>query len=523
MTTVASVDPRTGAVVEEVAEEATPEQVDATCCRAALAASGLESLERSGRAAMLRAMAEALEADDEGIIATADRETALGPTRLGGELRRTCYQLRLFAEALDEGSYLEATIDHAGDTAMGPRPDLRRMLVPLGPVAVFGSSNFPLAFSVPGGDTVSALAAGCPVVAKAHPAHPATSERCLSALQRGARAVAAPEGTIATVHGVEAGVALVRHQVIRAVAFTGSLRGGRALFDIACSRPDPIPFYGELGSLNPVIVTPAAAEERPVEIARGFVGSFSLGVGQFCTKPGLLFVPTGDGGDALRSAIAEAARPLTEGVMLAQGIRDAFLAGTERLSALAGVALLAAPAEHGSGKGFSVEPRVLEVAAHVLSMESGRPLLEECFGPVSVVVRYDSAEELFEALSHLDPSLTGTVQAAAGEIDLPQRIVELLRHRVGRLIFNGFPTGVAVGWAMHHGGPFPATTAELHTSVGVSAIRRFLRPTCYQDAPDELLPDALRESNPLAIPRRIDGCLMSPGELPLLQYRSVGT
>jgi NADP-dependent aldehyde dehydrogenase len=285
MTDVLSIDPRTGEAVEVVAPETTTEEVDRLCAAALAAAPGLDALGRAGRAALLRALADALEARRDDVVAVADREAALGPARLNGELTRTCYQLRLFAEVLEEGSYLEAAIDHAGETPMGPRPDLRRMLVPIGPVAVFGSSNFPLAFSVPGGDTASALAAGCPVVVKAHSSHPATSKLVFEVLSEAARKAGAQEGTLGIVYGQRAGARLVAHPAIRAVGFTGSVTGGRALLQIIEQRPDPIPFYGELSSLNPVVVTPSAAAERGDTIGRELVGSFTLGAGQFCTKP----------------------------------------------------------------------------------------------------------------------------------------------------------------------------------------------------------------------------------------------
>jgi NADP-dependent aldehyde dehydrogenase len=295
-THVLSIDPRTGEPVQDLGLETTVEEVDAVCQRALSAAVPLDRLGPSGRAGLLRAVADALESDREGIVAVADRETALGPVRLNGELTRTTYQLGLFADMLEEGSYLEVVIDHAGDTAMGPRPDLRRMLVPLGPVAVFGAGNFPLAFGAPGGDSAAALAAGCPVVLKAHPSHPATYARVTEVMARAAQAAGAADGTVAVVFGVPAGGALVRHPSIRAVGFTGSLRGGRALYDLAAARPEPIPFYGELGSINPVVVTAAAVAARGAEIAAGAVASYTLGNGQFCTKPGLVFVPAGSAG-----------------------------------------------------------------------------------------------------------------------------------------------------------------------------------------------------------------------------------
>jgi NADP-dependent aldehyde dehydrogenase len=492
--TVTSIDPRTGEIVEQVAEATTEAGVDEVCQRALAAFGAFEAMGRAGRARMLVDMADVLEADRAGIVALADRESALGETRLNGELTRTAFQLRLFAEVLTDGGYLEATIDHAGDTAMGPRPDLRRMLIPLGPVGVFGASNFPLAFSVAGGDTASALAAGCPVVIKAHSAHPATAQRVFDRL-----AEVAPAGVVGLVHGRAAGQALVLHPAIRAVGFTGSLGGGRALFDAASSRPEPIPFYGELGSLNPLVVTPAAAAERAAEIATGFVGSVTMGVGQFCTKPGLAFVPA-DSADLL-TALAGAAEGTAAGWMLTAGIRDAFNAGLSTLTSQPGVTELAASKSAPDG-GFSVTPRLLRVAAKELA----GPLLQECFGPTAVVAEYSDEGELLAALDRLEGSLTASLHIGAGETELPGRVAEHLARRAGRIVYNGYPTGVAVTWAMHHGGPYPSATSALHTSVGTTAIRRFIRPISYQSAPDALLPEELRDGFS-GIPRRIDGTL----------------
>jgi NADP-dependent aldehyde dehydrogenase len=498
MTAVTSIDPRTGEAVEVVAEESTAADVDAACRAAADAFNALDGASRAGRAALLRGLADALESDREAIVGLADRESALGPARLGGELTRTTFQLGFFAGVIEDGGYLEATIDHAGDTPMGPRPDLRRMLAPLGPVGVFGASNFPLAFSVAGGDTASALAAGCPVVIKAHPSHPATSQRVFDRLRDGVRAAGLPDGTVGLVHGQDAGVHVVTHPAIRAVGFTGSLRGGRALFDLACRREDPIPFYGELGSLNPLVVTPAAAAERAEAIAEGFVGSFTLGGGQFCTKPGLAFVP--DGARDLLDALASRTAATASTWMLSGGIRDAFAAGAEKLAAVSGVSELGA-SEAELGPGFSATPRLLTVSAAQLS----DGLLKECFGPVAVIARYSDEAELTAALARLEGSLTATLHIGDGETDLPGRLAAQLARHAGRVIYNAFPTGVAVAWGMHHGGPYPATTNELHTSVGAAAIRRFLRPITYQSAPAALLPEELRDGNPAGIPRRVDG------------------
>ncbi|MCW2781410.1 MAG: Aldehyde Dehydrogenase, partial [Marmoricola sp.] len=482
MNQVQSIDPRTGRTVEVVAHETSPDELDALCREAAAAAPHLEDMGRLARAELLRHLADALESRRAEIVPLADRETALGQPRLNGELTRTCFQLRLFADVLEEGSYLEATIDHAADTAMGPRPDLRRMLVPLGPVAVFGASNFPLAFSVPGGDTAAALAAGCPVIVKAHPSHPATSQLCFDTLRAAAAAAGAPTGAIALVHGLEAAAALVAHPAIRAVGFTGSLAGGKALLDIIERRPDPIPFFGELSSLNPVVVTERAAHERAGELAEGIVGSFTLGGGQFCTKPGLVFVPDSTAGDALVARMATAASQLPAQVLLNGAIAAGYSLGLERLQSATNVKALA-HGQAGSGSGFEAVPTLWGIAAIDLSPE----VTAECFGPLAVVARYSSEEDLLSALDKMPASLTATVLRGAGETDLPGRITLALRDRAGRLVFDAFPTGVAVSWAQHHGGPWPSTNSQ-HTSVGTTAIRRFLRPVAYQDAPVELLP-----------------------------------
>ena len=503
MADVVSTDPRTGEVLAVVAPETTTEEVARFCEAALAAAPALEGLGRSGRATLLRALAGALEGRRDDVVAIADRETALGTTRLNGELNRTCYQLRLFAEVLEEGSYLEAAIDSAGDTPMGPRPDLRRMLVPLGPVAVFGSSNFPLAFSVPGGDTASALAAGCPVVLKAHSSHPATSRLVFDVLAEAAGEAGAPEGTLGIVFGQRAGGALVAHPAIRAAGFTGSVGGGRALLQIIEQRPDPIPFFGELSSLNPVVVTPSAATERGEQIGRELVGSFTLGAGQFCTKPGLVFVPAGAEGDAVVDVMAEAIRGTSAQVLLNQGIAASYARISGGLADAPGVEVLAR-GEEGDGTGFTAVPQLLSTTAAELPAE----VTEECFGPVSVVARYGGEKELFAALDAMPSSLTATVLRAQGETDLPLAVSEQLRTRAGRMVYDAYPTGVAVSWAQHHGGPWPSTNSQ-HTSVGTTAIRRFLRPVTWQGAPQEVLPEELTDDY-RGIPRRIDGVLELP-------------
>jgi len=455
------------------------------------------------RAEMLRAMADELEGDAESLVATAAEETALPLARLQGELRRTAFQLRFLADVVTDGAFLGASIDHATDSPMGPLPDLRRMRVPLGVVAVFGSSNFPFAFSVPGGDTASALAAGCPVVVKAHPAHPATSAATFAALERGARRCDAPEGTLSLVFGFDAGVALVEAPAVSAASFTGSVRAGRALWERANARTVPIPFYGELGAANPLVVTRAAALERGVEIGGGLAGSMTLGAGQFCTKPGLFFVPTGAGGDALVATAVSALDDLDGFTMLSAGIAENYRVATRSISTVEGVRALVHSA---LGHAAQTSAQLFEVDAVTFGAPGAGTLREECFGPLALVVRYASEEELVTALETSEPALTFSLFATVNDPDAPSLLDVGSRH-AGRVIVNGFPTGVGVSWSMQHGGPWPSTTSSATTSVGAAAIERWLRPVAYQTVPNDLLPDALRESNPLDIPRRVDGQL----------------
>ncbi|MEE1819005.1 aldehyde dehydrogenase (NADP(+)) [Streptomyces sp. SP18ES09] len=490
-----SVDPRTGKPREQVAVEATAEEVD-RAVRAAHAAR--EALaDRAARAAFLRAAADLLDASGEHVVEAADAETALGPVRLTGELARTSAQLRTFAGVVENGSFLDVRIDLPDPEAVPPRPDLRRWKIPLGVVAVYAASNFPLAFSVPGGDTASALAAGCPVVVKAHPGHPATSELCASLLRRAAAKAGLPEDVVVLVHGFDAGVELVRHPLVAAAGFTGSLRGGRALFDAAVARPVPIPFHGELGSLNPVVVTEAAAAERAEEIGAGLAGSLTLGAGQFCTKPGFVLAPRGADGDRFLAALTAAVSETEPAVMLDRRMRDAFVAGVADRAALAGVET---PLTPGAGGAHTVSAGVLAVDAAALHGDGHRLLLEECFGPVTVVARYSTREELTAVLGLLPGNLTATLHLAE-EDAAAAPLLAALTPLAGRVLVNGWPTGVAVAPAQHHGGPYPATTSP-STSVGATAVERWLRPVTYQSTPGHLLPPELRDGNPLGLPRR---------------------
>ena len=486
MEPVLSRDPRTGESRGQVAVEADTAAVDAAV-RATHAT--LDALaDRSSRAALLRAAADGVESRAAELIATADAETALGVPRLTGELARVAYQFRFFADIVDDGAFLGVLIDAPDPAAVPPRPELRRWKVPLGTVAVFAASNFPFAFSVPGGDTASALAAGCPVVVKAHPDHPETSELAAAAIRDAAGQVGLPADVLTLVHGYQAGADLVRHPLISAVGFTGSIPGGRALFDLAVARPQPIPFYGELGSLNPVLVTEQAAEARAEEIAGGLVASYTLGQGQFCTKPGLVLVPTGPAGDALTAAVAETAAVVAPGALLDARMREHFLAGFAARAAAPGVRTLAAAAAAPTGDApQAVRAGLLEVDAADL----GGDLLEECFGPVTVLVRYRDEAEAQAVLSRLGGNLTATLHAEAAEPGAAAWLARLSRF-AGRVIYGGWPTGVAVAPAMTHGGPYPATTTPT-TSVGGTAIDRWLRPVTFQTVPPALLPPELSQ------------------------------
>ncbi|MFI6940723.1 aldehyde dehydrogenase (NADP(+)) [Streptomyces sp. NPDC050418] len=498
-----SVDPRTGKPREEVAAEATAEEIDRVVRTAHAVRDALA--DRAVRAAFLRTAAALLEETASHVVEAADAETALGPGRLNGELARTAFQLRSFADIVDEGAFLDIVINHADDSRTPPWPDLRRIKVPLGVVAVYAASNFPLAFSVPGGDTASALAAGCPVVVKAHPDHPATAELCASVLRRAAAQSGLPQDVVQLVHGFEAGVELIRHPLVSAAGFTGSVRGGRALFDAAAARPHPIPFHGELGSLNPVVVTAAAAAERGEELGAGLAASMTLGVGQFCTKPGLVLVPAGADGDVLVKELTHGVSEVEAGVLLDHRMREAFVAGVAERAALDGVE---APVTPGAGGEHTVGAGFLAVDAARLAREGAHDLLlEECFGPVTVVARYSDDAEITAVLSRLPGNLTATLHLSraesAGE-GHGAALLAALTPLAGRVLVGGWPTGVAVAPAQQHGGPYPATTST-STSVGGTAIERWLRPVAYQTTPEALLPPELRDANPLGLPRVVDG------------------
>ncbi|MGW4928507.1 aldehyde dehydrogenase (NADP(+)) [Agromyces sp. NPDC004153] len=461
----------------------------------AAAASGVDRSTRAERATWLRALADAIEHHRDELVGLAHDETHLSEARLGGEVVRTATQLRFFAGVIEEGSYLEAAIDPPDARLIPPRPDLRRMLRPIGTVAVFAASNFPFAFSVLGNDTASALAAGCPVVVKAHPGHPLLSRHVAEVARLALVEVGAPADALSVIEGLDAGVELVGHPLVAAVGFTGSLRGGRALFDLAAARPAPIPFYGELGSLNPVVVTRAAAAGDVEGVATGLAGSFTRDGGQYCTKPGLVFVPADAG---FEEALCDALGTVGSQRLLTDGMATAFADGAARLAGLDDAEIV----WRGAAEGADAAATVVATDAPALTAAPDA-WLQECFGPLTVLVRYRDDDDLDATLASLEGSLTASIHHAPGE-DVTA-LAEKLERVAGRLVFNGWPTGVAIAWAQHHGGGWPATTASVHTSVGATAIRRFLTPVAYQDAPAEVLPPELRDGNPLGIPRREDG------------------
>src|SRR6478752_8080485 len=460
-----------------------PSAIESALSAADRAAPLLRESEGAERAAWLRAVAAALDAARDELVDLAVTETHLPRAALDTELSRTVFQLEHFAGADESAQILDLVAEPADpDYPVAPRPDLIRASQPVGPVLVFTASNFPFAFSVAGNDSASALAAGCPVVVKANPGHVRLSVRTAEVVDAALTRAGAPPGTFAHVVGVEAGATALRDPRIKACGFTGSVRGGRALFDIASSREDPIPFYGELGSLNPVVVTPAAAAARSADIAAGFAASITGRGGQLCTKPGVLFAPAGSG---IAAATADAVQPAPPADLLTERIADAFRSGTRRLAEIPGATVLAGA--------DSTKPTVVSIPASVLT-KSGVEL-EECFGPAAVVVEYDDAADLSELLNRIGPSLTATVHAEPGD-PVAIALSDQLVVSAGRVIWNGWPTGVSVSRAMQHGGPYPATTSPGFSSIGADSVYRWLRPVTFQNWPDDLLPAAVREALP---------------------------
>jgi acyl-CoA reductase-like NAD-dependent aldehyde dehydrogenase len=509
--TIKAVDPRTGIAGAEF-PEATRADVDAAVAAAVRAATDPALADVSLRAALLRGVAEGLQEREDEVVALAGAESGLPPARLHGELARTVGQLNAFADVLDRGEHLDAIIDTADPATTPPRPDLRRTTIPIGPVAVFGASNFPLAFSTAGGDTASALAAGCPVIVKGHAAHPGTSTLVAAIVARAVADAGLPDGTFGHVLAAshEIGGALVDHPDVRAVAFTGSGAGGRALMDRAAARPVPIPVFAEMGSLNPVVVTEAAIAARTDAIVDLLTGAIANAGGQLCTKPGLVLVPDSDAGVAFTDALVARIEQREREVLLARPIRDGLGRGLQALESAPGVTKLTDAEAIDRGAGFHARPTLYRAAAGDLGTVDA--LAEEHFGPAAIVLTYTSIDDAADALTRAGGQLTATVHAQPQDHQQLRPLVDAAARVAGRVVFDGVPTGVAVTWGMHHGGPYPAASdGGAHTSVGMTAVRRFQRPVVYQDAPQELLPPELRDGNPMGIARRIDGEIIKYG------------
>jgi len=495
-TLLQSLDAHTGEPLPYRFFQSTEAEVDAAAQAAAIAFTPYRQLPAERRAQFLDAIASELDALDEDFIALVGRETALPAARIQGERARTSGQLRLFASVLRRGDFYGARIDHAMPERQPlPRVDLRQCRLGVGPVAVFGASNFPLAFS-----TAAALAAGCPVVFKAHGGHMATADCVALAIIRAAERTAMPAGVFNMIHGAGVGAALVKHPAIQAVGFTGSLAGGRALCDMAAARPQPIPVFAEMSSINPVVVLPQALAARGASIARELGASVMLGAGQFCTSPGLVVGIRSPAFSAFTAALVQFFCEQAPQTLLNAGGLDSYRHGIERLAGTPGVTLLAGEPQAGRQAG----PRLFKADVELL-LNQAPVLQEEVFGPATVVLEVADEAQLALALNHLQGQLTATLIAEPADLERFAALVPVLEQKAGRLLINGYPTGVEVCDAMVHGGPYPATSDARGTSVGTAAIDRFLRPVCYQNYPDHLLPDALKDANPLQIYRLVNG------------------
>ncbi len=498
-----AINPATGLALEPGFAAPSSDEVEMAISLAASAFPAYSNTSPASRSAFLRTIAEELLGDVDAIAERGILETGLPDARLRGETARTIGQLRMFADMLDAGIWLDARIEEAiPDRQPLPKPDIRSMHRPLGPVAVFCASNFPLAFSVAGGDTASALAAGCPVIAKAHSSHPGVAALAAAAIVRAAKRCEMPAGVFSLLYGSgsEVGMQLVKHPQIKAVGFTGSFKGGKALMDAAAARPEPIPVYAEMSSINPVIFLPRILDEKSPQLAEAFLQSLTLGVGQFCTNPGLVFIVDHNAAtfiETLSTSIQSAA----PGVMLNAGICQAYQDATDLVAAEPGVKKYTSAVAPTHGQGV---PQVFVIDAKDFM---GNPkLTHEMFGPASLIV-IGSKEEIATALASLEGQLTGSIHGTTDDLLSYKFLVDTLEKRVGRLIFNGFPTGVEVCHSMVHGGPYPSTSDGKSTSVGTMAVHRFTRPVAWQNCPQELLPRELQNGNPLCIPRLLNGAL----------------
>ncbi|MGN0923800.1 aldehyde dehydrogenase [Ectopseudomonas mendocina] len=496
-----SLDASSGEALPYTFIQATPEEVDAAAQAAAAAYPTYRNLSAVRRAEFLEAIADEIDALGDDFVTLVTRETALPAARIQGERGRTSGQMRLFAKVLRRGDFYGARIDRAlPDRQPLPRPDLRQYQIGVGPVAVFGASNFPLAFSTAGGDTASALAAGCPVVFKAHSGHMATAECVADAIIRAAEKTGMPKGVFNMIFGGGVGEILVKHPAIQAVGFTGSLKGGRALCDMAAARPQPIPVFAEMSSVNPVIVLPGALKARGATVAKELAGSVVLGCGQFCTNPGLVIgIRSAEFSDFV-AGLADAIGAQPAQTMLNAGTLRSYTSGVAQLKGHAKVSHLAGNEQTGN----QAQPQLFKADVSML-LEGDHLLQEEVFGPTTIVVEVADSAELTRALQSMHGQLTATLIAEREDLSAFRDLLPLLEVKAGRVLLNGYPTGVEVCDSMVHGGPYPATSDARGTSVGTLAIHRFLRPVCYQNYPDEVLPEALQNANPLGIQRLVDG------------------
>jgi 2,5-dioxopentanoate dehydrogenase len=503
-----AINPSTSHLMEPLFHEAGGAEVNAAVVAADEAFDSLRAASVETRAKLLEVLAEKIQGLGDELLSRAQAETALPMARLQGERARAIGQCKLFANLIREGSWAQPSIDHAiPDRQPLPKPDVRRVMQPIGPVVVFGASNFPFAIGVVGTDTVCALAAGCSVVVKGHPAHPGTCELLAGCVVAALEEVGLPAGAFSLLHGKgnELGTLLVKHPLVEAVAFTGSLRGGRALFDLACSRPRPIPFYGEMGSVNPVFVLPGALQARGSQIADAYVQSVTMGVGQFCTNPALVLGVKGAELDRFVSAAAAAAEKFPPSTMLHPGICSAYEQGTKGIEATSGLSIV--------GKSITEPSTTATQAACVIyktdiaTLEKEEHLQHEVFGPCSIVTECSSKADLLRFARGLQGQLTATLHGTPEDLVEHADLVRILERKVGRLIFNGFPTGIEVCPSMHHGGPYPAATHSFFTSIGTASIYRFVRPVCYQNFPDDALPELITNANSYGCTRLIDGVL----------------
>lgn len=495
-------EPYAGVAIEPPFHSAEPEELETAAELAEQARIPYGRTPARERAQFLRTIAESIEALGDTLIARASLETGLPNARFVGERGRTCGQLRMFADVLDEGSWVDARIDHAiPDRQPIPKPDIRSMLRPIGPVAVFCASNFPLAYSVAGGDTASALAAGCPVIVNAHIAHPGTAELVGIAVAKAVKICGMPEGTFSLLFsdGYDLGQALVKHPVIKAVGFTGSRRGGRALMDLAAARPEPIRVYTEMSSVNPTFILPNSIRERGDSIVAGLHASVTGGVGQFCTKPGLVFVPSDRESDVFVSKLRGLMTQTEPLPLLTKGIRDSYNSANEKRETEVEIA---SSNNNSRLAGFAVDPSIFETSADGFLADPG--LSEEIFGPTTLLIRSNGHEDLLSIAHSLEGQLTASIHGTEDDLHEYADLVAILETKVGRLIFNGFSTGVEVCPSMVHGGPYPATSDSRSTAVGSRAITRFARLVCFQNFPDASLPDELKEDNPYDIWRLVD-------------------